>query len=260
MRRLLRYGFPVRSLSTTAAFVEDFAKHHVQLSMLQRAILASGSAVISLSNPYRHDMIACMGETTGGSALDKCLRRMESDLEGKRLLAEKPRINSSTLDLDYLKSLPPDTLGKTYSEFLEVNGVTPDSRAPVKFIDDVDLAYVMQRYREVHDIFHAVLQMPTTMLGEVTVKWVEALQTHLPMCISGAIFGAIRLRPRQRKIYIDHCLPWAVDTGRRAKFLLGTYYEERWEQTLADFHNEMNITPLVQNRTEKPKYLVQDQG
>lgn len=60
----------------------------------------------------------------------------------------------------------------------------------------MELAYVMQRYREVHDIYHAALSMPTTMLGEVTVKWVEALQTHLPMCISGALFGAMRLRPR----------------------------------------------------------------
>lgn len=54
----------------------------------------------------------------------------------------------------------------------------------------------MQRYREVHDIFHAILLMPTTMLGEVSVKWVEALQMHLPMCVSGAIFGASRLRSR----------------------------------------------------------------
>lgn len=61
---------------------------------------------------------------------------------------------------------------------------------------DFQLSYVMQRYREVHDIFHAILLMPTTMLGEVTVKWVEALQLQLPMCINGAILGAARLRPR----------------------------------------------------------------
>lgn len=79
-----------------------------------------------------------------------------------------------------------------------MQNVTPDSRDHVKFIDDIELAYVMQRYREVHDIFHAVLVMPTTMLGEVTVKWVEALQTRLPMCIGGALFGASRLRPRYK--------------------------------------------------------------
>lgn len=43
--------------------------------------------------------------------------------------------------------------------------VTPDSRADVKFVDDEELAYVMQRYREVHDLLHTLLGMPTNMLG-----------------------------------------------------------------------------------------------
>lgn len=69
-----------------------------------------------------------------------------------------------------------------------------------------------------HDLIHTVLQMRTNMLGkvklvwccnlecgvvvndfilyvagEVTVKWVEAIQTKLPMCVGGAVFGSIRL-------------------------------------------------------------------
>jgi len=43
--------------------------------------------------------------------------------------------------------------------------VTPDSRSQVQFVDDVELAYVVQRYREVHDLFHTLLGMPTNMLG-----------------------------------------------------------------------------------------------
>ena len=44
--------------------------------------------------------------------------------------------------------------------------VTPDSRADVKFVDSEELAYVMQRYREVHDLLHTLLGMPTNILGE----------------------------------------------------------------------------------------------
>lgn len=39
----------------------------------------------------------------------------------------------------------------------------------MQFVDDVESAYVMQRYREVHDLFHAVLEMPTNMLGNCEV-------------------------------------------------------------------------------------------
>ncbi|XP_008217464.1 ubiquinone biosynthesis protein COQ4 homolog, mitochondrial isoform X2 [Nasonia vitripennis] len=227
------------------AFVEHYAKHHVDLSLLQRALLTAGSATISITDPFRGDMIACLGETTGDPALRHCRSQMLTTAEGQRILTEKPRINTQTVDLAYLKGLPEGTVGKTYSDFLEANKVSPDDRSPVQFVDDLELAYVMQRYREVHDIFHAMLLMPTTMLGEVTVKWVEALQLRLPMCVAGAIFGAARLKSKQRKLYLNYHLPWAVQTGKNAKFLLGVYFEERWEQPLEDFHKEMNIKRLV---------------
>lgn len=66
----------------------------------------------------------------------------------------------------------------------------------VKFLDDPELAYVMTRYRECHDLIHTFLGMPTNMLGEVTVKWVEAMNIGLPMCYGGAVFGAMRLKPK----------------------------------------------------------------
>lgn len=50
--------------------------------------------------------------------------------------------------------------------FLLCQHVTPDSRADVKYVDNEELAYVMQRYREVHDLLHTLLGMPTNMLGE----------------------------------------------------------------------------------------------
>lgn len=52
-------------------------------------------------------------------------------------------------------------------------------------------------------------------------------------------------RFRQRKLYLEHHLPWAINTGIGTKFLLGIYFEERWEQPLADFYQETNIIPLV---------------
>lgn len=43
----------------------------------------------------------------------------------------------------------------------------------------------MTRYRESHDLIHTVLDMPTNMLGEISVKWVEAINIGLPMCYGG---------------------------------------------------------------------------
>lgn len=46
----------------------------------------------------------------------------------------------------------------------------------------------MTRYRETHDFIHTLVGMPTNMLGEVAVKWIEAINTGLPMCYGGRIY------------------------------------------------------------------------
>ncbi|KAL1517429.1 hypothetical protein ABEB36_001194 [Hypothenemus hampei] len=230
--------------SSINEFQVEFEKHHCSINFFQKSLLTMGSAAISLLNPHRGDMIACLGETTGHDALKYMKSCMESSKEGLKILKERPRINTNTVNLQYLSSLPQDTLGHTYYRFLDKNGVTPDSRLPVQFVDDIELAYVIQRYREVHDLIHTVLQMPTNMLGEVTVKWVEAIQFKLPMCIGGAIFGPIRLKPKHRQLYMNYYLPWAIKSGKNAEFLLNIYFEDRWEQKLSDFYREVNIHPL----------------
>lgn len=122
--------------------------------------------------------------------------------------------------------------------------VTPDSRMKVMFMDDPELAYIMTRYRECHDLIHTILGMPTNMLGEVTVKWVEALNIGLPMCYGGAVFGAVRLRPKQREQYRTRYLPWAIEVGKSSKPLLNVYWEKRWEQDINDLRKELDITVL----------------
>lgn len=110
-----------RRLYSQEAYKEFFAKKHVALTPLQRSVLTAGSAVISLTNPFRGDMIACLGETTGEKALLHCLRQLQATPEGQRILDQKPRIHSTTVDLLALKNFPDGTVGKTYSDFLEVN-------------------------------------------------------------------------------------------------------------------------------------------
>lgn len=235
---------PVGPNATANSYYEDYKLAHIQTTLFQKIALSVGSSITSLVDPSRGDMIAVLGETTGESALNHMHSKMLSSSEGQQILCDKPRINSRSVDLDFLKSLPDHTLGNIYYRFLEKNKVTPDSRLPVQFVDDIELAYVMQRYREAHDLIHAILKQPTNMLGEVTVKWVEALQTRLPMCIGGALFGAIRLAPKQRIKYVEVNLPWAIKTGLTSDFLLNIYFEKRWEQPIEHIYNEFKITPL----------------
>ncbi|KFB50840.1 AGAP005199-PB-like protein [Anopheles sinensis] len=225
-------------------FTKEFLRNQIKVSDVQRIILSAGSSLAALVDPRRHDMIACLGETTGREALENMQYLMQNSEEGQQILKDKPRINTRTVDMERLKHLPHNTFGYTYVKFMEDNNITPDSRMEVRFLEDPELAYIMTRYRETHDMVHAVLDMPTHMLGEVTVKWVEALNTGLPMCYGGAIFGAFRLRPKQRKNYLRHYLPWALRSGNRIKPLMTVYWEKRWEQDVDELRKELNIELL----------------
>ncbi|KAI8608161.1 ubiquinone biosynthesis protein Coq4, partial [Chytriomyces sp. MP71] len=103
-------------------------------------------------------MVAALGEATGRCALERMRSRMLVDATGRRLLRERPIINTSTVSLDALRKLPRNSLGRAYVAFLDSEGVTPDSRTPVKHMQDADeeLRYVMLRYRQVHDFFHVL--------------------------------------------------------------------------------------------------------
>jgi len=214
---------------------------HIDTSSFQKILLAGGSALAALSNPWRADMVAVNGEVTGTPALKYMMTRFEETTEGQKILFEAPRITKQTLDS--LSNHPSDTVGGTYYAFMTKYNLNPDDRDKVQFVDDPQLAYVMTRYRETHDLTHAVLDMPTNMVGEVLVKWVEAIQTRLPMCIGGAVFGPLRFKAKQRVKY-QETLPWAISVGTNAKFLPGVYYEQRWDQNIEEFRNEMRIPEI----------------
>lgn len=173
---MLRYMM-IRRFCTVAPgnaqFLEELKRNHIPINNFQKTLLSIGSAAISLFNPYRGDMIACLGEVTGESSLIFMHQKMQETNEGAQILNDMPRINSSTVCYKTLSELPEGTLGRVYADFMVENNITADSRLPVQFISDPVLAYVMQRYREVHDLVHASLYMKTTMLGEVSFELME---------------------------------------------------------------------------------------
>ena len=214
---------------------------HVETSLLQRVLLAAGSAVAGLSDPWRADMVATNGEVTGGRALEAMRHVMASTEEGRRILRDEPDLTA--VDFGALRLLPENSLGRCYAAYSDYHGISPDERAPVEFVDDADLAFVMRRYRQTHDLTHAVLDLPTNLVGEVAVKWVEAAQTGLPMCVGGALLAPARFTARQARQF-RAIRPWVVSVALTARPFFSVYYEERWEQDVDDFRREMKFDPL----------------
>ncbi|KIK66884.1 hypothetical protein GYMLUDRAFT_157414 [Collybiopsis luxurians FD-317 M1] len=214
---------------------------HVPLNSFENAFLAVGSAVMSLLDPYRADLIAALGETTAGPALPRLRDIMLASPEGRRILKERPRINTKTVDMNVLDQMPEGTWGKTYKTWLDRTGVTPDSREPVHYVEDPELAYVMQRYRECHDFYHCICNFSVNVESELAIKYFEFANLGLPLAAISAIGGPLRLNAKKRDILFREYVPWALKYGSTAQCLITVYWEKRWDQNVEELRNELGI-------------------
>ncbi|KAJ5306550.1 hypothetical protein N7508_005565 [Penicillium antarcticum] len=214
---------------------------HVPLTTIERGALAVGSALGSLINPRRADLIAALGEATAAPYFIYRLRdAMLSDPTGRRILRDRPRITSETLKMTHLRTLPENSVGRTYATWLDREGVSPDTRDNVQYIDNEECAYVMQRYRECHDFYHAVTGLPIFVEGELALKALEFLNTLLPMT-GLSLFAFVRMKPAEKERFLSLHLPWAIRSGLRSNELINVYWEEVLEKDVDELRAELNI-------------------
>ncbi|KAG5968241.1 Ubiquinone biosynthesis protein [Claviceps arundinis] len=214
---------------------------HVPLTTTERLAMAIGSSAMALINPYRADLIATVGESTATPYFIYRLRdAMLADPTGRRILRLRPRITSQTLSLDHLRSLPEYTLGHAYVSWLDREGVSPDTRSPTRYIDDEECAYVMQRYRECHDFYHALTGLPVVREGEVALKAFEWANTGLPMP-GLSMLAAATMKPQERHRFRSIYLPWALRNGSRSKPVINVFWEEMLERSVDELRGELGI-------------------
>lgn len=214
---------------------------HVPLTHVERAGLAIGSGLMSLVNPYRGDLIAAFAEATSTPYFIPRLRdAMLRSQTGRRILRDRPRLTSASLDLPRLRSLPANTVGRTYVGWLDREGVTPDTRSAVRYIDDEECAYVMQRYRECHDFYHALTGLPIVREGEVALKAFEWANTGLPMT-GLSMFAALTLKRSERRRFASVYLPWALRNGWRAEEVINVYWEEELESDVDELRARLGV-------------------
>ena len=222
------------------------------------------NAATALRDPTHADAVGAVGELTGTTALKHLQGILREHSEGRRILMERPLVQKSSIPYERLlqqaqsikeqnkdKDTAALTFGQAYGLFLLRHGFDPDERDEIRFMskataDDDELAYILLRYRQSHDFFHALTGLPPTVLGELALKWLELIQTGLPMAAFAATFGSIvTLSATEQRLLTQYYLPWAVRVGRQMPFgtLLTVYYEEEWDTSLEELRARLKIEP-----------------
>lgn len=220
----------------------SFSSRAFALSPFSRGLVAAGSAAIALIDPTRADMVALLGESTGERALRRLRDTMADSPDGAWLLAHRPRVRGPRFEAAALQlAHAPGTLGGALGSFLASHDFAAEERTPVRFVVDGELAYVLTRYREVHDVWHVLSGLPPSVLGEIALKWFEMVQTGLPVAALSALAGPLRLSHADARTLARDLLPWAVDAGARAVPLLAVRYEELLDVPLDDVRRQLRF-------------------
>lgn len=187
------------------------------------------------------DLIATLGEVSAGPVAQRLRDTMLGDETGRQILRDRPRITSKTLPLDELLALPENTVGRVYGDFRRRYHMSPDVRDDVRYIDNAECAYVIQRYRECHDFYHAVLGLPPQYVeGEIALKAFEFVNTGLPMTALSLVAVA-RLKPAERQRFFGIFLPWALRSARRAKPIINVYWEKELRTDAAELRARLGL-------------------
>ncbi len=206
-----------------------------------------GVAVVRvLADSTKTHEIHRVEEITGRPRMRHLLAELSASPSGQRLLAERPELSTTHVDYDHLRALPETTLGGAYVRHLDRNGITADYQAAAtRHVDDPDIAYLMRRFRQTHDVWHAMLGLGITGHEEVIIHWFSWGQLRLPVSAMIMLFGTMKHLVLERRWgALRHSAMEAYHAGRDAAQLLEVVWEDEWEAPLAEVRTRYRLQPL----------------
>jgi ubiquinone biosynthesis protein COQ4 len=213
---------------------------------VKEAYVVGRAVVRVMRDSTRTNEIHHVEEITGRPRYRRVLAELRATPEGQRILADRPELSSHQVDYDRLRALPETTLGGAYVRHLDRNGITADYQAAAtEFIADPDMAYLMRRFRQTHDVWHSLLGLGITGHEEVIIHWFSWGQLRLPVSAMIMLFGTLKHIVLERRWgALRHSMMEAYRAGRDAAPLLGVIWEDLWALPIWNVRTAYGVRPL----------------
>ncbi|MCC6620877.1 MAG: hypothetical protein IT385_06460 [Deltaproteobacteria bacterium] len=193
-----------------------------------------------LADPNDTKQVFTLFLTMNARHIPRFLTRFVTEPGGVELLAERPAIDSRTVDFAALARLSEDTLGGAFARHLSSRGLSPDIfRAPPGI--PPALAYLGQRMRQSHDIWHVLAGYDTTVDDELALLAFSYGQSGMPGPAVLAVLGGLRWLPRHPGVFrkiLD-----GYRRGKAARSLITARWEAMWHEPLAAVRERFGIRP-----------------
>jgi ubiquinone biosynthesis protein COQ4 len=235
-----------------------------EMSAAQRWKLALAALGKVLADPERTDQVLVFSVYANAGTMRDRIPIFLDDADGRRLFEEHRTIDTRSVDLDALATLPAGTLGRAYADFLRRHQLSPDVfEAPPEQISDPAIAYVIQRVRQTHDLWHVVTGFETDPGSEIALQAFTFGQLRAPSSLVLALAGSLRASRIRPSFVVE--VARAMRAGRRARPLAAFPWEDHWQKPLAEVRARLGISPdfvasttrarlaNYPNRAQKPK-------
>lgn len=216
------------------------------MGLARDSYLVGRAVVRVMADSTRTHEIHRVEEITGRPAYRRLLAEMRADPDGRRVLAERPELSSELVDYDALRRMPASTLGGAYVRHLDDNGITADYQAArTRHVEDEDIAYLMRRFRQTHDVWHALLGLGIAGHEEVIIHAFSYGQLRLPVSAMIMTLGTLKHIVLERRWgALRHSLREAYDVGCAAQPLLTVVWEDLWAQPIAEVRARHGVRVL----------------
>jgi len=171
----------------------------------------------------------------------------------QELLANRP--SPRWPDLEQMAAMPRGSLGWCLHRRQEKLGITalvdqsqiPESQSDEEFAKTRDI--------RLHDIHHTVLGFPITVAGEAAAFAFYASTRSAPTDMG--ILASLMLRgayePSERRLIWD-AIGFGIAVGQIVPDLFSPRWEEGWERSITDWHEELEISQLLTSSPFKDEF------
>lgn len=178
-----------------------------------------------------------------GDIFRRHAERLAATEHGRALLADRPTIQKSNVDLAALSQLPEGTVGRAFAQYFADNKILPfESTFPVR--NDTD--YLVRWYRETHDLHHVLTGYATHALGEMELQAFAMGNLGLRTSAFILTFAAL-LRPHGLPAIWKYSrrLRKAYRRGKQSENLFNVRYERFFEAPVESLRQALRIPGLA---------------
>lgn len=204
---------------------------------------AAGRLLLHKEAYYDFNDLATIQDGVDGPAFRRAALRMRADPAGARLIEARTELNLRTVDWYRLSQLPLETLGYNLWHHFRSNDLFHEIVLGPPIIRwDPDTEYAKYRYRMTHDFRHVMLGLGTEPYEEVLVQTFQYAQLPQKLSMLIVLFGSIKHALLDRRgSELRAGLPRAWRSGRRARFLSNTPFEELLELPLDEVRRRWGV-------------------